>query len=148
MPWGILHPMVWGISVNLLALILETINLFLPCKLIFWKSYQSWELSKFSEAHILSCGEFLNHKTLSHYYKTHIEYIFENITYIIKKTPKLVAKIWLPNLVLYQTVYLWNCSEEMSMYTLYIITRHWLWYCTDTWRFTPIKTLGSTSNDQ
>ena len=37
MPWEILHPMVWGTSVNSLALILKTINLFLPCKLIFWK---------------------------------------------------------------------------------------------------------------
>ena len=30
--------MVWGASVNSLALILKKINLFLPCKLIFWKS--------------------------------------------------------------------------------------------------------------
>ena len=29
--------------------------------------------------------------------------ISENITYITKNIPKLVAKIWLPNLVLYQT---------------------------------------------
>ena len=40
-PGGILHPMVWDTSVNLLALILKTINFFLPCKLIFWKSYQN-----------------------------------------------------------------------------------------------------------
>ena len=32
MSTGILHPMVWGISVNLLMLILQTINLFLPCR--------------------------------------------------------------------------------------------------------------------
>ena len=38
MPCGILHPMVWGTSGNSLALILKTINLFLPCKLIFWKA--------------------------------------------------------------------------------------------------------------
>ena len=50
----------------------------------------------------LSCGESLNHNSLSHYYKAHIEHISKNITYITK-TPKLVAKIWLPNLVLYQT---------------------------------------------
>ena len=35
---GLLHPMVWGTSVNSLALILKTIYLFLPCKLIFWKA--------------------------------------------------------------------------------------------------------------
>ena len=40
----------------------------------------------------LSCDEFLNHNTLSHYYKTHTEHIFENITYIWEKTSKLVAK--------------------------------------------------------
>ena len=50
----------------------------------------------------LSCGESLNHNTLSHY-EAHIEHISEDITYITKMTPKLVAKIWLPNLVLYQT---------------------------------------------
>ena len=38
MPCGIIHQIVWGTSVNLLALILKTINLFLPCKLIFWKA--------------------------------------------------------------------------------------------------------------
>ena len=38
MPCGILHPMVWGTSMNSLALILKTINLFPPCKLIFWKA--------------------------------------------------------------------------------------------------------------
>ena len=40
MPCGILQPMVWGTSVNSLALvlILKTIYLFLPCKLIFWKA--------------------------------------------------------------------------------------------------------------
>ena len=51
--------------------------------------------SKFSKAYI-SCGESLNHSTfmiLSHNYKPHTEDIFENITYITKKTPKLVAKI-------------------------------------------------------
>ena len=42
MPCEILHPMVWGTSVNSLVLILKAINLFLPCKLIFRKSYQSW----------------------------------------------------------------------------------------------------------
>ena len=44
--------MVWGTSVNSLALILKTINLFLPCKFISWKSYQSWWSSKFSKDHI------------------------------------------------------------------------------------------------
>ena len=38
MPCEILHPMVWGISVNSLTLKLKTIYLFLPCKLIFWKA--------------------------------------------------------------------------------------------------------------
>ena len=38
MPCGIIHQIVWGPSVNSLALILKTINLFLPCKLIFWKA--------------------------------------------------------------------------------------------------------------
>ena len=41
MPCEILHPVVRGTSVNWLALILKTINLFVSCKLIFWKSYQS-----------------------------------------------------------------------------------------------------------
>ena len=40
----------WNLLGNLLALILKTINLFLPCKLIFWKSYQRWLPSKFSKA--------------------------------------------------------------------------------------------------
>ena len=38
MPCGILHPMVWSTSMNSLALILKTIDLFLSCKLIFWKA--------------------------------------------------------------------------------------------------------------
>ena len=38
MPCGIIHQIVWDTSVNSLALILKTINLFLPCKLIFWKA--------------------------------------------------------------------------------------------------------------
>ena len=38
MSCGILHPMVWGTSVKSLLLILQTINLFLPWKLIFWKA--------------------------------------------------------------------------------------------------------------
>ena len=38
MPCGILHPMVWDTSVNSSVLILKTIYLFLPCKLIFWKA--------------------------------------------------------------------------------------------------------------
>ena len=42
MPCEILHPVVLGSSVSSLALILKTINLFVPCTLIFWKSYQSW----------------------------------------------------------------------------------------------------------
>ena len=37
-----LHPMVWGTSANSLALVLKAIDLFLPCKSILWKSYQSW----------------------------------------------------------------------------------------------------------
>ena len=40
MPCEILCRMVWGTSVNSLALILKTINLSLPCKLIFRKSYE------------------------------------------------------------------------------------------------------------
>ena len=56
MPCEIIHQMVCGTSVNSLALILKTINLFLPCKLIFWKSYQSWYTSKFSKAHISVVG--------------------------------------------------------------------------------------------
>ena len=99
MPSGIVHPTVWGPSANSLALIL-----FVPAlqanfleqlpKLvafqIFWSPY-------------LSCGESLKRNTLSHYHYTHIERISESITYITKKTPKLVAKFWLPNLILYQT---------------------------------------------
>ena len=38
MPCWIIHQIVWGTSVNSLALILKPINLFLPCKLIFWKA--------------------------------------------------------------------------------------------------------------
>ena len=52
MPCEILHWLVWGTSVNSLVLILKTINLFLPWNLIFWESYQSWQLSKFCKAHI------------------------------------------------------------------------------------------------
>ena len=49
MPCEILHPVVRGTTVNSLALILITINLLVPCKLIFWKSYQSWQPSKISK---------------------------------------------------------------------------------------------------
>ena len=56
MPCEILHPMVWSTSVHSLALILKTNNVFLPFKLIFWKSYQSWLPSKFSKAHISVVG--------------------------------------------------------------------------------------------
>ena len=82
--------MVWGTSVNSLALILKQ---FVPAlqvnflerlpKLVALQIFQSSHLS----------WESLNHNTLSHYYQTHIEHIFENITYITKKVPKLVAKI-------------------------------------------------------
>ena len=51
MPCEIVHAMVLGTSANS-SLILKTINLFLPCELIFWKSYQSWQPSKFFKAHI------------------------------------------------------------------------------------------------
>ena len=70
--WNWLHPIVitfntlclvqfyiqWcgGTSVNSLALILKTIHLFLPCKIIFWRSYHSWWPSKFSKAHISVVG--------------------------------------------------------------------------------------------
>ena len=57
MPRGVLHPMAWGTSVNSLALISKTINLFLPCKLIFWKSYHSWQPSEFSTAYISVVGD-------------------------------------------------------------------------------------------
>ena len=43
-----------------------------------------------------SCGESLNHNTLSHYYdiiRTTLNIFFENITYVTKETPKLVTKI-------------------------------------------------------
>ena len=65
----------------------------------------------------LSCGESLNHNTKSHYYEAHIEHISENITYITKKTPKLVAKIWLPNLVLYQTTGTYGGPALRYVYT-------------------------------
>ena len=47
MPCGILHPMVWGTSVNSLAHILKTINLFLPGTLIFWKATKFGNPSNF-----------------------------------------------------------------------------------------------------
>ena len=56
MPSGILHTMMCGTSVNSLALIHTTINLFLPCKLIFLKSYQYWLPSKLSKADISVMG--------------------------------------------------------------------------------------------
>ena len=43
---------------------------------------------------------------------------FWNITYIIKKTPKLVAKIWLPNLVLYQTA---ECDSKNLIFNLVLL---------------------------
>ena len=49
-------------------------------------------LQIFQSSH-LSHGESLNHNILSHYHHTHIEHIFENIMYTMKKTPNLVAKI-------------------------------------------------------
>ena len=56
MPIGILHLIVWGTSLNSLALILKTINLFLPCKFIFLKRYQSWYPSKFFKAQMSVVG--------------------------------------------------------------------------------------------
>ena len=103
MPYGIVHPIVWGTSVNSLVLILKAVYLFLPRKLIFWKSYHSWLPSKFSKAHI-SVVE--NPPTTIHYHiiNTPTLNIFPKTLQILqKKTPKLVAKIWLPNLVSYQT---------------------------------------------
>ena len=93
MPCEILHPMVWDTSVNSLAPILKTINLFPPCKLIFWKSYQSWEPSKFSKAHF-SVVENPSVTILDHIIiRTALNILFLKITHITKKTPKLVAKI-------------------------------------------------------
>ena len=81
----ILHPMVWGTSVNSLALMFKTINLFLPWKLIFWKSYQSWQPSKFSKAHISDVGNPSTTIFCHNYYYTHIEHILENITLLYYK---------------------------------------------------------------
>ena len=94
MPGEILHPIVWGTSVNSLALILKTINL----QVNFLEKLPKLVALQIFQSSYLSCGESLNHNTVSHY-QTHTEHIFENITYITKKTPKFR----LPNLVLYQT---------------------------------------------
>ena len=53
--------------------------------------------SQIFQGSYLSCGESLNHNILSHYYLTDIKHIFENITYITKNTPKMVAKILATN---------------------------------------------------
>ena len=176
MPSGIVHPMVWGTSVNSLALILKTIYLFLSYKLIFswWRhqmeifsellaiyagnspatgefptqrpvtrsfdvyfdlrpnerlSKQWWgwwfetlsrslwrhrNVEKLPQLVVLqifqgsypSCGESLNHNTLSHYHYTHIEHISENITYITKKETKVGSQNLATNLVLYQAAIL------------------------------------------
>ena len=49
-------------------------------------------LQIFQSSH-LSHDESLNHNILLHYHWAHFEHIFENIIYITKKTPNLVAKI-------------------------------------------------------
>ena len=95
--------MVWGTSVNSLALILKTIFFVPALQVSFLEKLPQLVALQIFQSSLLSCGESLNHNTLSHYHYIHIEHISENITYITKKTPKLVAKIWLPNLVLYQT---------------------------------------------
>ena len=110
MPCGSLHPMVWGTSVNSLAFILKTINLFLPCKLIFWKATKVGSPPNFPKLMSQLWGIPQPQYFVTSLLVPHWTHIFENITYIIKKTPKLVAKLWLPNLVLYQTA---NCSKPL-----------------------------------
>ena len=89
----------------------------------------------------LSCGESLNHNTKSHYYEAHIEHISENIIYITKKTPKLVAKIWLPNLVLYQTTY--GGPALRYVYTRQDIGCDQWCRCNDTWNGSYIEILNN-----
>ena len=108
MPRDILHPMVRGTSVNSLALILETISLFLPCKLIFWKiklpklvALQIIQSSYISVVWNPSTTILLS---LSHYYKTHIEHIFENITYITTRTMLKPKYLRLPRSIYMQSV--------------------------------------------
>ena len=66
-------------------------NLSLPWKLIFSKSYRSWQPKLISQ----SWG--IPEHILSHHYKTHIKHILKNIAYLTKKTPKLVTKILAAN---------------------------------------------------
>ena len=69
-------------------------KLICPClgSQFFKKLPQLIAIQNFQSSH-LRHGESLNHNVLSHYHQTHIEHIFENIIYITRKTPNLVAKI-------------------------------------------------------
>ena len=67
MPCEILQPMVWGTSVKLLVLILETMICSCLANNFLEKLPKLVALQVFQSSY-LSCGESLNHNTLSHYY--------------------------------------------------------------------------------
>ena len=67
----ILHPAVWGTSVNSLALIFKTIYLFLRMHALqvdFLEKLPKLVALQIFQSLYLSCGESLNHNTLSYYY--------------------------------------------------------------------------------
>ena len=67
MPCEILHPMVWGTSVNSLVLILKTIDFSCLASYFSGKATKVGSPPNFQSSY-LSSGESLNHNTLSHYY--------------------------------------------------------------------------------
>ena len=119
----ILHPMVWGTSVHLSALIIKTINLFLPCKLIFWKRYQSWYPSKFSKAHISVVGNPQSQYFITLSLDSHWTYFWKHYLYYKKDT-----KVGIQNFG-YQIFF---CTRLLKCDTKYTcsLSRKYLWkYC-------------------
>ena len=128
MPCGILHPMVWGTSVNLLALIPKTIYLFVPCKLIFWKATKVGSPPNFPKLMPKLWGipqpqYFVTSLLEPHqtYFSKHYIYHKEDTKVGSQNLAAKVAKIWLPNWVLYQTVEL-NCKSRLQLE----LELHWI----------------------
>ena len=94
---------------------------FLMKTLQFWT--QSVTLQIFQNSY-LSHGESLNHNISSHYYKTHMKHIFENITYITNKTPKLVDKILATNFGFVPDLLLEGAGHSIQ-YVIHHINNWW-----------------------
>ena len=63
MPSGIVHPMVWGTSMNLLALILKTYLIVPALQVNFLEKIPHLVALQIFKSSYLTCGESLDHNT-------------------------------------------------------------------------------------